>query len=123
MDAYGENPRGEHALRVLLPGRTDFNVQRLIDAAYDSYLPGFEDIVPALVAAWDGTANSDPLKARLAGPVAALRGWGPALRGGIDPDIRRHRVWRYASLTDRRCSGPGRGRRVRLYGPRGPQLQ
>ncbi len=74
MDAYGENFRGEHALRVL-PGRTDFNLQRLIDAAYDSYLPGFEDIIPALVAAWDGTANSDPLKARLAEPVSALRGW------------------------------------------------
>ncbi len=74
MDTYGQNYRGEHAIMVL-EGRTDFTLQRLIDAAYDSYLPAFEDIVPALVAAWDAAPEGDPAKSSLEGPVSVLREW------------------------------------------------
>ena len=44
----GENARGLHAMRVL-EGKTDFTLQSLIDAAFDSYLTGFEELIPALV--------------------------------------------------------------------------
>ena len=74
MDRVGENPRGLHALR-LLQGRTDFTVESLLTAAYDSYQPAFAQMIPQLVAAWDAEPADSPLKARLAEPVAVLRGW------------------------------------------------
>jgi acyl-homoserine-lactone acylase len=74
MDAYGENPRGIHALKVLSEGRA-FTLESLRDAAYDSYLPAFADLLPSLITAYDEAPASDPLKAKLAEPIAALRGW------------------------------------------------
>jgi len=74
MDYYSENPRGVHAIRVL-DGKTDFTLQSLIDAAYDSYLPAFEGLIPALVSAYDQAAANDPLKGKLAEPIAHLRDW------------------------------------------------
>ncbi|MGE3275436.1 MAG: penicillin acylase family protein [Vicinamibacterales bacterium] len=77
----GENPRGVHAVRVL-QGRTDFTLETLRDAAFDSYLTEFELLVPPLVQAWDRLPAGDPLKARLAEQVKTLRDWD--LRWGVD---------------------------------------
>jgi acyl-homoserine-lactone acylase len=74
MDAGDENPRGVHAIRVL-QARKDFTLATLIDAAYDSWLPAFNDLVPALLTAYDGLPASDARKAKLADQIAALRGW------------------------------------------------
>ncbi len=74
MDAAGENPRGLQALR-LLSNRRDFTLQTLGEAAYDTYQPVFAALIPALVAAYDETPASDPLKARLAAPIETLRRW------------------------------------------------
>jgi acyl-homoserine-lactone acylase len=74
MDAVGESPRGLHAIRVL-EGRKDFTLDRLRDAAFDSYLTAFSQLVPALLAAYDSTADADSLKASLTEPIAALRAW------------------------------------------------
>jgi acyl-homoserine lactone acylase PvdQ len=70
----GPSARGLHAVRVL-ENRKDFTLDGLLAAAYDSYLTWFETPVPALIRAWDALRPSDPLKAKLAGPVEALRGW------------------------------------------------
>jgi len=74
MDVGIESPRGIHAIRVLT-GRTDFTVQKLIDAAYDSYLPAFADLIPPLLKAYDQTPASDPVRAKVAPQIALLRGW------------------------------------------------
>ncbi len=74
MDVAGESPRGLHAIRVL-EGRKDFTPERLRDAAFDSYLTAFARLMPPLVAAYDAAGGDDSLKARLAEPIAALRGW------------------------------------------------
>jgi acyl-homoserine-lactone acylase len=74
MDQVGFNPRTEHATRVL-SGKKDFTLPGLIAAAYDSYLPAFEHLVPSLAQAYDATPDSDPLKARLKDQVAALKAW------------------------------------------------
>ena len=68
-----ETARGYHALRVLA-GKTDWTTSSLTAAAFDSYLPAFERMIPPLLAAYD-QAGSDSLKAKLAEPIAALRGW------------------------------------------------
>ena len=74
MDTAGENPRGVHA-NLVLKDRQDFTLESLITAAYDPLLPAFQRLIPALVAAYDQTPDSDPLKGRLTGQVELLRGW------------------------------------------------
>ncbi len=48
MANNSENPRGVHAVRVL-QDRTDFTVDRLIEAAYEPTLTAFEDLIPKLL--------------------------------------------------------------------------
>jgi acyl-homoserine-lactone acylase len=74
VESGTENPRGIHAIRVL-SGKKDFTIQGLIDAAYDSYLPAFAELIPALLKAYDATPASNPLKARMAEQIALLRDW------------------------------------------------
>ncbi|HEX3364781.1 penicillin acylase family protein [Phenylobacterium sp.] len=74
MDQAGDNPRTPHAVRVLT-GQSDFTLAKLIATDFDSYLPAFARLVPGLVAAYDALPASDPQKARLAEPIAALRAW------------------------------------------------
>jgi acyl-homoserine lactone acylase PvdQ len=67
-----ETPRGYHALRVL-SDKKDFTPDALIAAAFDSYLPAFERMLPPLLQAYDQAPDS--VKAKYAEPIAALRGW------------------------------------------------
>jgi acyl-homoserine lactone acylase PvdQ len=69
-----ESPRGYHAIRVL-QNRKDFTIESLRAAAYDSYLPAFERLIPPLITAWDNLPASDSLKARLREPIQLLRAW------------------------------------------------
>jgi acyl-homoserine-lactone acylase len=74
MDSVGENPRGIHATMVLSDKR-DFTMPSLITAAFDSYLPAFARQIPILVKDYDALPANDPMKKKLAGPIALLRGW------------------------------------------------
>ncbi len=69
-----ESARGRHAIMVL-ENRKDFTLDKLRDAAYDSYLPWFEKTIPALVIAWDKLPLNDPLKKKLTDQISVLRGW------------------------------------------------
>jgi acyl-homoserine-lactone acylase len=70
MDQVGENPRGPHAMRVL-GARRDFTLDRLIAAAYDSWLPAFDHLLPPLIAA----GEADPGTADRQAAIALLKGW------------------------------------------------
>ncbi len=74
VESGTENPRGIHAIRVL-DKKKDFTPDSLIAAAFDSYLTEFDILVPRLLKAYDATAASNPLKAKLADQIKALRGW------------------------------------------------
>ena len=74
MSYSGENPRGIHAIRVL-QGKTDFTIEGLIDASYDSYLTAFENLIPSLLRAYDRTSASSSLKAKLSEQIGLLRNW------------------------------------------------
>ncbi len=76
-----ENARGLHAIRVL-EKRREFTLESLMAAAYDSYLPWFEQPVREVAAAWEALPETDARKERLRAQVAALRGWD--LRYGVD---------------------------------------
>jgi len=81
MSYSGENARGRHAIRVL-DDKDDFTKQTLIDAAYDSYLTVFEDLIPALVRAYDRTSSSNPVKTQVTEQIEMLRNWD--LRFGVE---------------------------------------
>ena len=74
MDTVGENPRGVHGTR-LLTGRHDWTLERLNEAAFDSWQPEFAILLPKLAQAYDALPFSDPRKAQLRDEVAALRAW------------------------------------------------
>ncbi|MHB1192954.1 MAG: penicillin acylase family protein [Longimicrobiales bacterium] len=74
MDTGSENPRGVHAI-MLLKDKKDFTPESLREAAYDSYLPAFADMIPPLLRAYDRLPASDARKADLADEIEALRGW------------------------------------------------
>ncbi|NKB88431.1 MAG: acylase [Acidobacteria bacterium] len=80
VDRYGENARGLHALKVL-DGASDFTLETLRDAAYDSYLIAFEPMIPALLEAHASSTNG-PLKRTTSEAIELLRGWD--LRFGVD---------------------------------------
>ncbi|MDH5311636.1 MAG: penicillin acylase family protein, partial [Gammaproteobacteria bacterium] len=66
-----ESYRGIHAVRVL-SGAKGLTLDGLIELAYDPALPGFEKLIPGLVAAYDESGADYP---ELAEPISALRGW------------------------------------------------
>ena len=101
MDMVGESPRGLHAIRVL-ENKKDFTLDRLRDAAYDSYLTAFDRLVPALLAAYDSTPANDSLKRALAGPS---RRSGMGLSLGVQQ--RAHVACR---VLGRHADGPHPGR-------------
>ena len=75
MAPDAENARGIHAIKVL-EKETAFTLDKLIASAYDSYLPGFEKLLPAFVKAYDELAPAnDTLKIKYAEPVQAVRNW------------------------------------------------
>jgi len=74
VDVGVESARGLHAIRVLT-GKNDFTMESLRAAAYDSYLPAFEKMIPPLLKAWDDAPASNPLKAKLTDQIAVLRKW------------------------------------------------
>lgn len=74
MDSFGENPRGVQATRVL-ERTADFSPASLISAGFDSYLPAFAQLVPAVIADYDRLPANDPRKPQLASRIALLRNW------------------------------------------------
>jgi acyl-homoserine lactone acylase PvdQ len=73
-----ESARGLHAMRMLAPQgvpRRDFSLDRLMQAAYDSYLPWFRRTIPVLLADYDALPADAPQRKDLANEIAVLRAW------------------------------------------------
>ncbi len=71
MAPDAENFRGLHAVRVLTD-ISDLTLDDLLDIAYDTYLPGFENLIPGLIEAYEESGEADK---DLAGPIDVLRDW------------------------------------------------
>lgn len=52
-----ENPRGIHAVEVLSDAK-DLDLDKLLALAYDSHLPAFDNLIPALIKAYDKESKS-----------------------------------------------------------------
>ena len=71
MAPEAESFRGIHAVRVL-SGQSDMTLDKLIEIAYDPYLPGFEQLIPGLIEAFDTSGDA---YAELAPAIEVLRDW------------------------------------------------
>src|SRR3989442_14676748 len=80
----GEIRGGIHAIRAL-ENKKDFTRDSLVAAPYDSYLTKFDILIPPLLKAYDQTPAANPLKAKLSGQIALLRGWDHRWSGGSEP--------------------------------------
>src|SRR5580692_1706093 len=76
-----ESARGLHAMR-LLQGKTDFTLDGLVTAAYDSYLPWFIKPLSVLIQSWTKLPANSEIKAELSPQIAVLRAWD--LRWGVN---------------------------------------
>ena len=75
MAPDGENFRGVNAVRVL-GSQKDYSIDKVIAAGYDSYLAGFEKLVPALVDAFEKTiSEKDSLYPQLHEAMMLLKNW------------------------------------------------
>ena len=74
VDNGVESARGRHAVMVL-QNRKDFSIEALRDAAFDTYLPGFEKLIPDLIKAYDEAPAAHLVKTRLPDQLEALRKW------------------------------------------------
>lgn len=71
MSTNVETFRGIHAIRLLEKAK-NLNIDKLIELAYDPYLPAFETIIPGLITAYDKSPkNNKDLKEA----IEVLRNW------------------------------------------------
>jgi acyl-homoserine lactone acylase PvdQ len=75
MSLDQENFRGIHAIR-LLKNANNLNIDKLINLAYDPYLPAFEVLIPGLVEAYDQSNNPNQ---SLREAIEVLRNWDYAV--------------------------------------------
>ena len=100
MRLPAENFRGIHAIR-LLKERSGFTLDKLIETAYDPYLPGFEKLIPGLVKAWDVSPKKDPA---IAPAIEVLRKWDFATSA---ESVAMSLAYYYGTLYDEKGTAPG----------------
>lgn len=75
MAPDGQNFRGINAVR-LLSSDSNYTIDKVIAAGYNTYLAAFENLVPALVNAFEkNISHDDTLYEILSGPVNVLKIW------------------------------------------------
>ena len=74
MAPDGENFRGVNAVR-LLSRNEKYTLDKVIATGYDTYLPAFEILMPALIKAYGKLPQSDPLIDSLKAPIEVLSAW------------------------------------------------
>jgi acyl-homoserine lactone acylase PvdQ len=78
MATAPENFRGVHATRLLGELSGELTLDRLIELAYDPYLPGFETLIPGLLDAYDELGHEgDSMRAA----IETLREWDRRIAG------------------------------------------
>ncbi|HWC54156.1 MAG TPA: penicillin acylase family protein [Chitinophagaceae bacterium] len=75
MAPDGENFRAINAVRIL-PGEKAYTIDKVITTGYNTYLAGFEKLVPALVNAFEkNISKTDSLYAQLNDAIKILKNW------------------------------------------------
>lgn len=116
MARSGENFRGIHAIRLLEKAK-DLTLDKLIELAYDPYIPALEWIIPGLIKAYDETSNPDQ---SLKEPIEILRKWDFAVsKESVGMSLARYYYTLY-SREGKRPAGMGSIDRVKYFGNDSP---
>ncbi|MCF8247325.1 MAG: acylase [Saprospiraceae bacterium] len=103
MRLPAENFRGIHAVRLLEKG-SGYTIDKLIETAYDPYLPGFEKLIPGLVKAFDDTPLTGGQGAGAIAPaIEVLRKWD--FRTSTE-SVAMSLAFYYGSLYDKKGEAP-----------------
>ncbi len=94
-----ENFRAPHAVRVLKDAN-DLTIDKLIELAYDPYLPAFEKVIPGVIEAYDKSESKDP---KLKDAIEVLRKWD--LKTG-EKSVAMSLAHYYGSLYNREGKNP-----------------
>ncbi len=114
-----ENFRGIHAIR-LLRERSGYTLDKLIETAYDPYLPGFEQLIPGLVKAYDQSLKKDPA---IAPAIEVLRKWDFRTSAG---SVAMSLAYYYGTLYDKKGIDPEAFdgmERINRFGTHSPQAE
>ncbi len=114
-----ENFRGVHAVRVL-SGIEDLTIDTLVELAHDPYLPGFEQLIPGLIEAYDAAEEPDEA---LAGPIETLRGWDFATAIDSVAMTLAHFYGRNSVAQGEAPEGLSRMEKVNFFGTRSPLVE
>lgn len=71
MAPDAENFRAVHSI-PLLENAQALTLDSFLDLAYDNYMPGFAQLIPGLVSAWDANSDNWP---HIEAPIQKLREW------------------------------------------------
>lgn len=74
MAPDGENFRGVAAVRLLSQSQK-YTLEKVIATGYDTYMPAFDILIPALLKAYAQLPQSDPMLEELKAPMALLKNW------------------------------------------------
>ena len=120
MSLNRENFRGIHAINLLREGN-DYTIDKLIELAYDPYLPAFESLIPGLVAAYD---RSSPVKDTGIGPaIEELRKWDFKTSAG---SVAMSLAHCYGTLYNQKGQAPAglsRMERIQYFGNQSPDQE
>ena len=94
----------------------DFTLERLRDAAFDSYLPAFAQLVPALLSAYDATPDARPAQGEARRADRGAARLGPPLVGELGSDLARGVLGRGAHGARVAAGRARRAGGLRLHG-------
>lgn len=81
MAPDGENFRGINAANVL-SAQNNYTIEKVITAGYNTYLAFFEQLIPALIKAYNLIPQSDSFKLILKEPMSVIKDWD--LHAGVN---------------------------------------
>ncbi len=119
MSQNQENHRGIHAIR-LLSERSGYTLDKLIETAYDPYLPAFEELIPGLVAAYDQSSPKDPA---LRASIDTLRTWDFRTAAGSTAMSLAHFYGMNCLRNGRAPQGMGYTERIAYFGKDAPPAE
>lgn len=119
MSLNRENFRGVHAIQ-LLEDTKDFTLDKLIEVAYDPYLPAFEALIPGLVEAYDRSSANNPA---LKDPINALRSWDYKVSASSVPMSLAHYYGTLFAGTGSAPRGMSSMRALEWYGQESPDSE
>ena len=122
MAPDAENFRGIHAIKMLTDVK-DLTLDKLINLAYDPYLPGFEKLIKGLITAFDNNQQSLTDDSRLKAAIDTLRNWNYEVSIDSTAMTLAHYYGMQSGLTGANPSKFSDAELIDYFGTQSPELE